>query len=47
MRRKLQCPDSDMYYEAVMVKTMLLPGQEYTKTSMNRRVNLEGGKMAY
>lgn len=34
MSRKLQCPDSDMYYEAVMVKTMLLPGQEYTKTSM-------------
>lgn len=27
--RKLQRLDSDTYYEAVMIKTVLLPGQKY------------------
>lgn len=35
--RKLQRLDSDMYYEAVMIKTVLLPGQEYTKISMKQK----------
>lgn len=35
--RKLQHLDSDMYYEAVMIKIVLLPGQEYTKISMKQK----------